>query len=184
MKSVPLHIEITEDHPAYQWAKEQSDSVNAFGHIGTHLDCYTTKPRKDSYDVEAVVFDCTKTMPLAADFEMVDVCEKAVVLYTGTLESVGYGSEAYGKRKTFLTEEALDALLKRKPAFIVIDACGIGSHGNEHQKFDKRCEGHNCFVVENVMLSKDVIKRLSRLHLIVDLDTSSTGKPCQLWAQC
>lgn len=55
-----LDIELDLDHPAYLWAKKQSDSVNALGHIGTHLDCYTSSPEELYYDLECIVFDCSK----------------------------------------------------------------------------------------------------------------------------
>ncbi|WP_430735537.1 hypothetical protein [Halodesulfovibrio aestuarii] len=184
MKLVPLHIEITEEHPAYRWAKSQSDSVNAIGHIGTHLDCYTTEPTKDTYEVDVVVFDCTKAMPTAAQFAESDLIGKAVVFYTCVLNSAGYGSDVYGKSKTFLTQKALDALLIRKPAFILIDACGIGNHGEEHQRFDKQCERQNCFVIENVLLSEEIVKSLRRIRIAVDLESPSTGKCCQVWGEC
>lgn len=184
MKLVPLHIEITEEHSAYRWAKSQSDSVNAIGHIGTHLDCYTTEPAKDTYKVDVAVFDCTKAMPTATQFAELDLAGKAVVLYTGVLDSVGYGGDAYGKSDTFLVQEALDTLLTRKPAFIVIDACGIGNHGEEHQRFDKQCEKQSCFVIENVLLSEDIVKSLRRICITVDLESTSTGKRCQIWGEC
>lgn len=180
MKLIPLHINITEEHPAYQWAKSQSDSVNAIGQIGTHLDCYTAEPAKDAYEIDAVVFDCTETMPTVKQFEEADLCGKAVVLYTGVLNSVGYGSDAYGKSDTFLTQESLDTLLAKLPAFIVTDACGIGNHGEEHQCFDKQCEKHNCFVIENVLLPPTSLNLLSRIHLAVDLTSFSTGKRCEV----
>lgn len=180
MEQIPLHIKVTEEHPAYQWAKSQSDSVNAIGHIGTHLDCYTAEPAKKNYKVDVVVFDCTEIMPTAVQFEEADLCGKAVVLYTGILNSVGYGSEAYGKSVTFLTQASLDALLTNLPAFIVIDACGIGNHGEEHQRFDKQCEKQNCFVIENVLLPPNTMNSLRRIYIVVDLASSSTGKRCEV----
>lgn len=178
-----LHIDVSENHPAYQWAKKQSDSVNAFGHIGTHLDCYTTQPRSNSYEVEAVVFECREGMPAAADFEKFDLKGKAVVLHTGVLAHCGYGTDKYVQQKTFLTSDALNALLSVKPAFVLIDACGIGRHGDEHQEFDKRCEKHGCFVIENILLTEESAKYLSSIKIDVDLSTSSTGKPCQVWVK-
>ncbi len=65
MKRIPLHIEISEENPAYLWAKKQSDSVNAMGHIGTHLDCYTKVPVYNAYKLDVAVFDCRDLMPEA-----------------------------------------------------------------------------------------------------------------------
>ena len=154
--------------------------MNAIGHIGTHLDCYTAEPAKKAYEVDAVVFDCTERMPTVEQFAEADLCGKAVVLYTGVLSSVGYGSDAYGNSETFLTQESLDALLASFPVFILIDACGIGNHGEEHQRFDKQCEKHNCFVIENVLLPPTSSIFLNRIHIAVDLTSSSTGKRCEV----
>lgn len=101
MNLVPLHIKIAEEHPAYQWAKSQSDSVNAIGKIDTYSDCYTAEPTNYTGEVDAVVFDCTETMPIAKQFEKADLYGKAVVLYAGVLDFVGYGSSAYEKSDTF-----------------------------------------------------------------------------------
>ena len=101
MKRIPLRIKITEEHPAHQWAKSQSDFVNVIGHIGTPLDCSMAEPTNDTYEIDAVVFDCTETMPIAKQFEKADLYGKAAVLYTGVLDFVGYGSSTYGKSDPF-----------------------------------------------------------------------------------
>lgn len=183
MKNHPLHIDISENHPAYLWAKKQSDSVNAFGHIGTHLDCYTAQPQCSSYKVDVVVFECREGMPTVADFGKFDLKEKAVVLYTGVLDRCGYGTDEYGQQNTFLTSDTLDALLAATPSFVLIDACGIGGHGSEHQEFDMRCEKHGCFVIENILLTAESVKYLSSVKIDIDLSTPSTGKRCQVWGQ-
>jgi len=184
MNRIPLHIHIAEENPAYRWAKNQSDSVNAMGHIGTHLDCYTKVPIHDAYELEIAVFDCRNAMPTAEDFKHQSIQGKAVILYTDTLSTLGYGGDKYGKANTFLTQDALNELLRQRPAFILIDGCGIGNHGEEHQRFDKQCEMHGCFVIENVLLTKEVIRTAKQIEIRIDLDTPSTGKQCDIFAFC
>lgn len=180
MKKVSLSIEMTEGHPAYQWAKRQSDSVNAMGHIGTHIDCYTHEPRLTDYHVEAVVVDCSVGMPSASVISSLNLNDKALVLYTSNLEQNGYGNSRYGETSTVLARDVLDTILGKKPQFIVIDSYGIGAHGDEHIAFDKRCEACGCFVVENVKLTRHVAEHLASVELSIDKATASTGKRCHV----
>ncbi|WP_319469022.1 hypothetical protein [uncultured Pseudodesulfovibrio sp.] len=184
MKRIPLHIEISEENPAYLWAKKQSDSVNAMGHIGTHLDCYTKVPVDNAYKLDVAVFDCRNLMPVAKDFDQHPLQGKAVLLFTDTLNTKGYGGTDYGAANTFFTQDALDALLRQSPAFILIDGCGIGNHGEEHQRFDKQCEMNGCFVIENVLLTEDVVRTVKKIDIRIDLETPSTGKRCDVFALC
>ncbi|MCT4671998.1 MAG: cyclase family protein [Prolixibacteraceae bacterium] len=177
-----LDIELNLDHPAYLWAKKQSDSVNALGHIGTHLDCYTSSPEELYYDLECIVFDCTHKMVELEDIASSDMEGKAVILHTNLLHSVGYGSKEYGEAKTFLSEAVLEYILSQKPKFILIDACGIGNHGDEHILFDKKCEANNCYVIENVFLDKQIVENLERIVIEISEHGSLTGKPCSVKA--
>ena len=58
-----ISLSVNEDHPAYLWAKRQADAVNAFGHIGTHIDCYTKVPSQNHYLTDVVVIECNSAMP-------------------------------------------------------------------------------------------------------------------------
>lgn len=53
-----LHITLEENSPAIKWANTQADRIGARGHVGTHLDCYTTVPEKPEYNITAMVLDC------------------------------------------------------------------------------------------------------------------------------
>lgn len=48
MKS--LHIKLDKNSPPIKWADAQADRIGARGHVGTHLDCYTTVPEKSEYN--------------------------------------------------------------------------------------------------------------------------------------
>lgn len=184
MHKEQLSLLVEEGHPAYEWAKKQSDSVSAFGHIGTHIDCYDSEPEKAKYEVEAEVLDCTVRMPLLSDISGSDFSGKALVLFTGNIERNIYGTPEYGAMDTSITADVLDCILEKTPAFIVIDSYGIGSHGDEHIRFDKRCESNGCFVIENVNLSQSVIGTIKKLQIEFDKSSKSTGKRCKVTALC
>ena len=177
-----LSIDIAEDHSAFLWAKKQSDSVNAIGHIGTHIDCYSNSPSESIFELDTVVIDCLNRMPIISDIENLNIEGKAIILYTGVLNKYGYGSVEYGQVNTFLLEPVLDEILKSRPKFILIDSCGIGNHGNEHITFDKKCEKENCFVIENIFLDDQIASSIKRIKIEVDIDSKSTGKPCNVYA--
>lgn len=177
-----ISLSINADHPAYQWAKKQSDSVNAFGHIGTHIDCYTKVPKHHHYITDTLLLDCNQAMPCMSDIEKLDISGKSLVLFTANLENNGYGTPEYGKADTSLDSDVLDAILAKRPAFIVIDSYGIGTHGDEHISFDKRCEENDCFVIENVVLNHEMADRLTRLDIYFDITSASTGKRCEVTA--
>ena len=177
-----ISLLITEDHPAYQWAKKQSDSVNAFGHIGTHIDCYTKVPENSHYITDTLLLDCTQAMPCMSDIKKLDLTGKSLVLFTANLENNGYGTPEYGKADTTLDSDVLDAILGKNPAFIVIDSYGIGAHGDEHISFDKRCEENDCFVIENAVLDHEMAGRLTQLDIDFDVTSASTGKRCEVIA--
>ena len=65
------------------------------------------------------------------------------------------------------------------PAFIVIDACDIGSHGKEHQRFDKQWEKQNCFVSKTYCSERD-FEFLTAYYIVVDFELSSIGKRCEV----
>jgi len=182
MTRTPISIEINETHPAYQWAKHQSDSVNALGHIGTHIDCYTKVPQQNSYTTETVIIDCSESMPNVNQISALTLTSKSLVLYTANLEKNGYGNKGYGEQNTALDSDVLDAILQQFPAFIVIDSYGIGAHGDEHISFDKRSEDHDCFVIENVALTKAMLTTLTALEIDFDRTAASTGKRCDVIA--
>ena len=175
-----LSLIIKENHPAYSWAKQQSDSVNAIGHIGTHIDCYTRTPKESNYKLKVLVIDCRAGMPDVNDLSEYTITDKALILYTGVCDKYGYGTKEYGNAETFLSEESLILILSQKPKFILIDGCGIGKHGEEHIKFDKKCEENDCFVIENILLTKEIVDNIKEVDISIELEYNSTGKPCKV----
>ncbi len=179
---IKINIELSDDHLAMIWAKTQSDAVNAIGHVGTHIDCYTKQPKKKEYKVSAEVIDCRQHMPSKEELAFYSFRNKALVLYTGAMAQCNYGTKEYGEVQTFLDEHVLEAILADAPQFILIDGCGIGQHGEEHIRFDKKCEDHDCFVVENIWLEEPWAKQIRALEIKIELDSESSGKPCEVHA--
>lgn len=177
-----LHLILTEDTPAIQWANAQADRVGARGHVGTHLDCYTAVPKKNEYKIEGIVLDCKEGMPSISCIESIGLLEnKALILHTGNLDQNRYGTEEYFNKDTSLSEETLNAVLNKKPLFIIIDSHGIATKGAKHIAFDKLCETKGCHVIENVDLSCMKDRTSVLLKIVVDISHPSTGKPCQLY---
>ena len=184
MSEENLTLVIDSGHPSYEWAKRQSDSVGAMGHIGTHIDCYDSEPEQSDYQVEAISINCTAGMPSVDDLGDLTLFGKALVLFTGNLEKNGYGTPEYGAMNTALQSELLDFILAKSPLFIAIDSYGIGAHGDEHIGFDKRCESKGCFVIENINLTEAISNSLQQLKISFDKSSKSTGKRCQVNAVC
>ncbi|WP_282016006.1 hypothetical protein [Marinifilum flexuosum] len=177
-----LSLELSKEHPSYLWAKRQSDSVNALGHIGTHIDCYTASPKESEYELEAELIRCFNGMPEINEIEKRNIRGKALILYTDVLNKFEYGTKEYGEANTFLSETVLDYILSLEPKFILIDSCGIGNHGDEHIRFDKKCETNGCFVVENIFMNQTIAELITNIRIKIDISNPSTGKPCQVYA--
>ncbi|MDO4936386.1 MAG: hypothetical protein Q4E62_00550 [Sutterellaceae bacterium] len=178
-----LHQSLDKDHPAFQRAMKHS-KTGAIGHIGTHFDCYTSEPEQSRYEVDAIIVNCTKAMPdVGACERLPKLNGQALVLYTDNLEMNEYATEAYFQKETFLTQEALLAILAKSPAFIILDSHGIGTSGKVHTAMDVLCEEHGCHVIENAQLAYLKGKNKTRITIIVDLNNGSTGKPCQLYCE-
>ncbi|MGF1793364.1 hypothetical protein L4D21_22490 [Photobacterium profundum] len=121
-------------------------------------------------------------MPTLAQVETLNLSGKSLVLYTGNFEKNGYGNSNYGAKSTVLNSDVLDSILNSSPMFIAIDSYGIGAHGDEHISFDKRCEENNCFVIENICLTKVMLGTLDSLEISFDPTSASTGKRCDVIA--
>lgn len=177
-----LHLTLTEDSHAIQWVNTQADKIGARGHVGTHLDCYTTIPHNEEYIIDGIVIDCTAGIPPTESLANIGSLQnKALILHTGNIEQNRYGTKEYFNKDTFLCKDALDTILRKKPLFIIIDSHGIAPNGAEHIAFDKFCETKGCHVIENVDLS--CMKNISYvfLKILIDINHPSSGKPCKLF---
>lgn len=139
-------------------------------------------PDRESYTrLEAVVLDCLKGMPGAAAFNALPSLKgRVLILHAGNEEENRYGSEAYFKRETFLSEEALEALLAKSPLFIIVDSHGLNQSGVLHKALDVKCKRHGCHVIENASLKALTGKSTVVVSINVDFHNTSTGKPCTI----
>ena len=177
-----LHLELNEDSPAIQWANTQADKIGARGHVGTHLDCYTTIPKEDEYRIVGIVIDCKAGMPVLGDInKLASLKNKALLLHTGNVEENCYGTEKYFNKDTILNEEGLNSILNKNPLFIIIDSHGIAEKGLKHISFDKLCEARGCHVIENADFSFIKNQTSLNLKILIDTEHPSTGKPCKLY---
>lgn len=177
-----LHLTLDKNSLPMQWAKKQADKLGALGHVGTHLDCYTTVPEKNEYEINGIVIDCRECMPQVEDIlPIVSLEGMALILYTGNSEKYEYGTEEYFDEETFLSEETLGAVLSKKPLFIIIDSHGIAKKGMEHISFDKICEANGCHVIENADMTAIKKQKAIRVKILIDSSHPSTGKPCELY---
>lgn len=177
-----LHLNLDEKSEAMQWANDQANKVGARGHVGTHLDCYTSAPSQSEYNISAIIIDCRENMPNSAIVSDITSLEnKALILHTGNLEQNQYGTDKYFKKETFLSEETLNVILTKKPLFIIIDSHGIAEKGKKHISFDTTCEANGCHVIENVDLSSIKNKISTQIKISVNINYPSTGKPCELY---
>lgn len=177
-----LHIKLDENSSAMQWANSQTDKLDARGHIGTHLDCYTIAPEKNEYEVKGLILDCRTSMPKPEDILHIDSLENmALVLHTGNSEKHQYGTEDYFNEATFLSEEVLNLILSKKPLFIIVDSHGIAEKGGKHISYDKKCEANVCHVIENVDLTSVKDKKSIQIKISINVSHPSTGKPCELY---
>jgi kynurenine formamidase len=177
-----LHINLPINHPAYEWVEKQADKVGAKGHVGTHIDCYTSTPQRSEYNLASFILDCSNGMPNAETAtQLPPLNNKVLILYTENMATNGYGSKSYFEDiDTSISQETLKIILSKQPLFILIDSYGIGKHGQNHIDLDKTCEQSNCYVIENIELTHNDIKHIQQVHISIDLDYLSTGKPCRV----
>lgn len=176
-----LHINLDSSHPAYEWLEQQADRIGAKGHFGTHIDCYTTKPQNNHFNLATYVLDCQEGMPTLADIAAIQTLENmALVLHTGNMYKNDYGATPYFETDTVLDKDVLEAILKLKPSLILIDSYGIGSHGKDHVSKDVMCEKIGCFVIENICITPESRELIKHITVNFDLDYPSNGKPCKV----
>ena len=175
-----LHIELDVSHPAYAWLEKQADKIGARGHFGTHIDCYTSVPKQNKFDLPVYILDCRQGMPTIETAAMLPLLlNKALILYTGNMYRNDYGSKTYfDGTDTSIEKDTLLCILDKSPQLILIDSYGIGKHGQHHMELDKTCETFGCYVIENIRITPEEVNEIDTIHVHFDLEYPSTGKPC------
>lgn len=155
------------------------------GHMGTHFDVMNKEFPLDYTQRSAIVFDVSNVKNRdidVADIELDRVtADMFVAFYTGFIETEAYGTQRYFKEHPQLSNELIEALLKKNISIIGVDFAGI-RRGKEHTPIDQYCVDRGVFVIEN----------LCNLKMVVDADgpviahtypinySGITGLPCRV----
>lgn len=149
---IDLTVTVTSDLAEKARANEK---MTAFGHLGTHFDVMNLTFPLDNAKRRGLVFDVKPAamagQDITLDSLMLDlVCEgDFVIFYTGMIEEIPYGSDAYFRNHPQLAISLIDTLIEKKVAMIGIDAAGI-RRGSAHTPMDQYCAERGVFVVENL----------------------------------
>ena len=130
------------------------------------------------HDREIVPDDVDLAKVQAGDF---------VLLYTGTIEEVEYGSKEYFAVHPVISWEFIDALIAKKVSMIGVDMSGLRV-GKEHPQADQRCADANVYVVENLVHLGDACKltaegKVFTVHTYPLNMTGWTGLPSRVIAE-
>lgn len=123
------------------------------GHLGTHFDVMNKEFPLEYAERRGCVFDMRDITE--RDIRIADVdlsCVESgmfVAFYTGFIEKEGYGTKAYFTEHPQLSDELIDALLKKGVSIIGIDFAGV-RRGKEHTPKDQYCADRGVFIVENL----------------------------------
>ena len=180
-----ITLKITPD--MVKSAQAHTDPV-LVGHMGTHFDVMDKEFPLDYTLRRGVVFDASGVT--GRDIEVADIdperieADMFVAFYTGFMEQVGYGTQAYFKEHPQLSQGLIDLLLDKGVSIIGIDAAGI-RRGKEHAPADQRCADRGVFVIENLVALDGLLSVSGPLHIHtypVNY-TQMTGLPCRVVAE-
>lgn len=157
------------------------------GHIGTHFDTMNKTFPLDFLQREGVAFDVSAVR--GRDIDSADVAMEMVksgmfvAFYTGHMERVGYGTDAYFSAHPQLSDELIDRLLTKGVSIIGIDTAGV-RRGKEHTPKDRYCAEHGTFIVENLCGLQTLVQRSKRctMYTFPLPLTDVTGCPCRVVA--
>lgn len=164
-------IDITTSVSAELLARAQKNLTLAFnGHIGTHFDVMDKEFPLEYMDLDAIVFDVTKSVGKEEigvdDIRLDSVGEGMFVgFYTGFIEQEGYATKRYFSQHPQLSFDVIHALLDKHVRIIGIDFAGV-RRGKEHTPTDQVCADRGAFIVEN----------LCNLSLLLDGKPQATCK--------
>ena len=182
---IDITLPVTPEMLANAW---ENTAKNLVGHLGTHFDVMNKEFPLEYTQRRAVVFDVSHIrnrdiQPEDIDFNKV---EKAmfVAFCTGFLDEENYGTPRYFQEHPQLSNELIDALLKKEISIIGIDCAGI-RRGKEHVPVDQHCADQNVFVIENLYDLKPLLSSsaqfTARTYPMNFLGI--TGIPCRVVAE-
>ncbi len=134
-----------------------------------------------------VVFDVSEIVGRDVDIADVDLDRireaMFVIFYTGTIERHEYGSKTYFSEHAQLSDELIEALLKRKVSMIGIDAAGV-RRGKEHTPKDQYCADRGVFIIENLCNLKSLVHQETVTVYTFPMNYAGmSGLPCRVVAE-
>lgn len=174
--------------PKMQSTASENTAKSLIGHMGTHFDVMDNEFPLEYTLRDGVVFDVSHIRDRDIEAEDIDLQQVQpgmfVAFYTGFVEEVEYGTQAYFKTHPQLSFALIDALLEKRISIIGVDCAGI-RRGKEHVPADQRCADYGVFVVENLADLKSVLaaggKFAARTYPVRYCGV--TGLPCRVVAE-
>ena len=158
------------------------------GHLGTHFDVMNKEFPLEYTQRNGIVFDVSKVRNRAIDITDIDLdkvsSDMFVAFYTGFIEEEGYGTREYFTEHPELSNELIEALLKKKVSIIGVDFAGV-RRGKEHTPMDQHCADHGVFIIENLCNLKTLLQNgdtfMANTYPMNYADM--TGLPCRVVAE-
>lgn len=172
-----LHLELVDD-PSYSWIHRKDT-----GKEGTYINSEFGMPKIRNYDLSCVMIDCRGHMPTEEDLCKTDFNQKAVLLFTGNLENVGYSTQEYLKATPEVPFWVIEVIIAHNPYFILIDSAGIDKRHGARKKMEKFCADNHCYIINNVNLSADLLKSIREVKIDIDTTCDSLFKPCKVFTE-
>ena len=174
--------------PKMQDTASENTAKSLIGHMGTHFDVMDKAFPLEYTLRHGVVFDVSHIRDRDIEAEDIDLQQVRpgmfVAFYTGFVEEVEYGTQAYFKTHPQLSFALIDALLEKRISIIGVDCAGI-RRGKEHVPADQHCADYGVFVVENLANLKSVLavgaKFAARTYPVRYCGV--TGLPCRVVAE-
>ena len=131
------------------------------GHLGTHFDVMNKEFPLEYTERKGIVFDVSSVENRDIDITDIDmnkvIKNMFVCFYTGFIEKEGYGTKKYFTEHPQLSNELLEARLKKNVSMIGVDFAGV-RRGREHTPMDQYCADHGVFIIENLCNLSSVVK--------------------------
>lgn len=149
MKKIDLTLKIT---PKMVTDAQGNEKKALVGHLGTHFDVMNKEFPLEYTQRKGIVFDVSHVKNRDIDRNDVDLnkihSDMFVAFYTGFIEKEGYGTKDYFTKHPQLSNELIEAMIKKKISIIGIDFAGV-RRGKEHTPMDQYCANHGVFIIEN-----------------------------------
>ena len=158
------------------------------GHLGTHFDVMNKEFPQEYTRRKGIVFNVSHIIDRDIDVDDVDLSQVGadmfVAFYTGFIEKEGYGSKVYFTEHPQLSNELIDALLKKGISIIGVDFAGVRL-GKEHTQKDQYCADRGVFIIENLCNLKAVLDAGGRatINTYPMNYADMTGLPCRVVAE-